>query len=188
MAHFAGFSSNLGTSDTVFALSFREAVVSLVFFLLIIPAPARSFAEQDAQDNPRSGLSEDLFFAVLGEANMNARRGAAAGGGLAIGFGDGTAFGGKFLFSGRGGPLTVTEAALFFRGYLPSLRGRRGFFAQGEAGTSIVHEKGRRPGDFCGGLTLGWRFLFRDRWFVEPYVRAGYPFIAGGGIGAGIRR
>jgi hypothetical protein len=180
----------------------RPIPVIPVFLLLMIVPAAGSFASpedaarprsvavsepRNSQGNPRSGLSEDLFFTALGEANMNARRGAAGAGGLAVGFGDGTAFGGKFLFSGNGGPLTVAEAAFFFRCYLPSFRGRRGFFAQAEAGGSVIHEKGRWPGDFCGGLVLGWRFLFGDRWFLEPYVRAGYPFIAGGGVGAGLR-
>jgi hypothetical protein len=131
--------------------------------------------------------AEDLFVTALGEANLNARSGAAGGGGLAIGFGDGTAFGGRFLLSG-GRPLRVLEAGLFFRCYLPSFRGHEGFFAQGELGNSIVYGEGRWTGDFYGGLALGWRFMFGNHWYLEPFVRGGYPFIAGGGIGVGFRR
>jgi hypothetical protein len=132
-------------------------------------------------------LFEDLFFAALAEASLNARHGPAGGGGLAVGFGDGTAFGGKFLFNGGGDSLRVLEAAFFFRCYLPSLRGHQGFFAQGEFGNTIMYEGGRWMGDYYGGLILGWRFLFGNHWYVEPVLRAGYPFIAGGGVAAGFR-
>jgi hypothetical protein len=135
----------------------------------------------------RSELPEDLFFAALAETSLNARRGMAGGGGAAVGFGDGTAFGGKFLFNGGGDTLRVLEAAFFLRCYLPSLRGHRGFFAQGEFGSSVMREGDQWMGDFYGGLTLGWRFLFGDHWYVEPAIRAGYPFIAGGGVAAGFR-
>jgi hypothetical protein len=51
----------------------------------------------------------------------------------------------------------------------------------------MMYEGGRWTGTFLGGLTLGWRFLFGDHWYAEPVLRAGYPFIAGGGIAAGFR-
>jgi hypothetical protein len=153
--------------------------VLLCLFPLIL-LPARSLAEQPAE-------REDLFFTALGMASLNARSGAAGGGGLAAGFGDGTALGLKFLFSGSGDPLRVLETALFFRCYLPSFRGHQGLFAQAELGSSIMYGENRRWGDFYGGLAVGWRFLFQDRWYLEPVLQAGYPFIAGGGIGAGFR-
>jgi hypothetical protein len=179
---------SLCTSAAKFLAVRRSRIAAFCLFFLALPA-VRVFAEQNAHTMPHgeSVEREEIFFAALGEASLNARSGLAGGGGGAIGFGDGTAFGFKFLFNGGEGPLRVLEAVLFFRCYLPSLRGNEGFFAQAEFGNSIIHEGDRWPGDFYGGLTLGWRFLFRDRWFLEPALRAGYPFITGGGVGVGIR-
>jgi hypothetical protein len=37
------------------------------------------------------------------------------------------------------------------------------------------------------GVMLGRRFLLGGRWYVEPYLRAGYPYVAGAGASAGFR-
>jgi hypothetical protein len=34
---------------------------------------------------------------------------------------------------------------------------------------------------------LGWRFLFGGHFFIEPAVRAGYPYFAVAGLSAGAR-
>jgi hypothetical protein len=43
-----------------------------------------------------------------------------------------------------------------------------------------------RYGRISAGLTFGWRFLFGNLFFAEPYIRAGYPYIAGAGVSAGV--
>jgi len=41
-------------------------------------------------------------------------------------------------------------------------------------------------GSVSAGLTFGWRFLFGKLFFAEPYFRAGYPYIVGAGVSAGV--
>jgi len=43
-----------------------------------------------------------------------------------------------------------------------------------------------RWGRASAGLTFGWRFLFGKLFFVEPHIRAGYPYIAGAGVSGGM--
>jgi hypothetical protein len=125
---------------------------------------------------------------VTAEGTVNARAWGAFGGGLALGWDiNGTTLGVRTACSVNGGPLRVMEALLTFRLYLPSLRGRGGFFAQLEAGPSFILEEGYLTAAVSAGLAAGRRFLLGRRWFVEPFVRAGYPFIAGAGVGAGLR-
>ena len=41
------------------------------------------------------------------------------------------------------------------------------------------------PADVIGfstGIAAGWRFPMGKRWYIEPSVRAGYPYIAGAGV------
>jgi len=42
-------------------------------------------------------------------------------------------------------------------------------------------------GTVSAGLTFGWRFNFGKLFFAEPYIRAGYPYIVGAGVSAGVR-
>jgi len=41
-------------------------------------------------------------------------------------------------------------------------------------------------GRVSAGATFGWRFLFGKVFFAEPYIRAGYPYLAGAGVSAGV--
>jgi len=41
-------------------------------------------------------------------------------------------------------------------------------------------------GRVSAGLAFGWRFLLGKLLFAEPYIRAGYPYIAGAGVSAGV--
>jgi len=42
-------------------------------------------------------------------------------------------------------------------------------------------------GIFNAGFGFGWRFIFVNRFFVEPNIRIGYPYFFGIGVSAGIR-
>jgi hypothetical protein len=126
--------------------------------------------------------------AFTAEGTMNARSWGAFGGGLLLGCDiNGTMLGLRAACSVNGAPMRVLENLLFFRLYLPSLRGREGFFAQLEAGPCLIFERGHVVGAVTAGLAAGWRFPLGRRWFVEPFVRAGYPFIAGAGVGTGMK-
>ncbi|MCL2557237.1 MAG: OmpA family protein [Treponema sp.] len=50
-------------------------------------------------------------------------------------------------------------------------------------GADVTMTRGSVLADFTAGLTIP----ISDRWFIEPSIRAGYPFIAGASLTAGIR-
>ena len=63
-------------------------------------------------------------------------------------------------------------------------------FVQGGAGllavyrgSDVTYTRGSVLADITGGITIP----LNDRWHIEPSVRAGYPFIVGAGLTAGIR-
>ena len=121
-------------------------------------------------------------------------KGPALGGGFMLGMGDGVSIGFKTLVAGslEAQSLMSVELALFLRAYPLSANVPRGFFAQAEAG-AVLHagddplalpaETGR--GVF--GISAGWRFWLGNHWYIEPYIRGGYPYIIGGGVCAGLR-
>jgi hypothetical protein len=140
-----------------------------------------------ARDNPG-----DFFFAPLGEALMYSREGVSIGGGFSAGFGEGAALGIRLLYAQDAEQLAVLEAVFFLRFYLPRLEGAAGPFAQLNIGTALFGRE--KPPSFpaeagivSAGLALGWRFPLGSRWYIEPALRAGYPYIAGGGLSAGFR-
>jgi len=63
------------------------------------------------------------------------------------------------------------------------LTGGPAFFFDKEEGVTMPAHWGR----VSAGATFGWRFLFGKLFFVEPYIRAGYPYIAGAGVSGGIQ-
>ena len=65
--------------------------------------------------------------------------------------------------------------------YLQLAAGPALFFDK-EEGASIPAEWGT----VSAGLTFGWRFFFGKFLFVEPYIRAGYPYIVGAGVSGGV--
>jgi hypothetical protein len=51
-------------------------------------------------------------------------------------------------------------------------------------GAFTVH---KGAGRLSAGLSAGWRFPLGTRWYLEPALRAGYPYIAGAELSAGFR-
>jgi hypothetical protein len=126
-------------------------------------------------------------FAALGvEANSNTREGAAFGGSLSGGVDLDNQFslGLKAAFSSNMDTITALETAALFRYYLPLKFS--GLFAQAELGAVIFFENDSSYPAFLGGAAFGWRFNFYKNWYIEPYVRGGYPFIWGAGVLAGL--
>lgn len=76
------------------------------------------------------------------------------------------------------------ENRIFGRWYFVSTKGVE-FFFQGDAGLLITLQpldplKSR--GAPSGGFTLGSRVSLPGGWYLEPYVRGGYPYIGGAGL------
>jgi hypothetical protein len=125
-------------------------------------------------------------FAGLGmEINGNTRDGAALGGGFSAGLEINSefSFGLKTAVSSNLDTITSLETAGLFRYYLPFKFS--GLFAQAELGSVIFFEnRGSYPA-FLGSIAFGWRNDFIKNWYLEPYVRLGYPFVWGAGFLAG---
>ncbi|MDR2536495.1 MAG: hypothetical protein LBD29_10750 [Treponema sp.] len=84
---------------------------------------------------------------------------------------------------------TVIEPEIFGRWYFLSFAFGGSLFLQGDLGMSLLVEKSNSEPRFLAGITTGFRYFFgrtRD-YFVEPYVKGGYPFIIGFGLKAGCR-
>ena len=137
-------------------------------------------------------FSQDSHKTAIGlglEFNMNSRAEKAAAGGGIIGFdfnlipslAAGVTFGASHDFRN-----TVTlEPAAMFRWYFLN-KDNLGLFAQADLGVSLVLDDGLSP-KFLGGLRAGMRIPAGANFYVEPFVRGGYPFLIGAGVMAGIR-
>ena len=130
---------------------------------------------------------DNLFAGAGAEANANTRKGMAAGGVLSLGADINKIFsaGLNMTFSHNFSTVFTLEPRAFFRYYLPL--GINGFFAQAELGTALFFEDGSAYPAFSGGLAAGWRCFVNEKFYIEPYVRGGYPFIWGIGFTAGMR-
>jgi len=153
-----------------------KAVLAIVLLLPCLPAFAGD---------------QIMSLGLAPEWNMNSRENFAGGLGLHFDynfpiagacFAAGVAAGASTNFSGIG---TVEPGALF-RWYFPG-GGYAGGFLQADLGTSLILESGGVTPLFLGGLRGGYRFPIGGMFYIEPYGRAGYPFMFGIGATAGIR-
>ena len=84
------------------------------------------------------------------------------------------------------------EVAVFMRFFIFRSHAESGLFVQLNAGgVAFVRDEAislpTDIGSLSAFLTAGWRFLFGSRFFIEPTVRAGYPYTIGTGISGGVR-
>jgi hypothetical protein len=132
----------------------------------------------------------DGFFAGIdAETAANTRKGAALGGGLQLGvdMNEKFAAGINLSLTSDFDIITTVETSVFFR-YYPALPFHiSGIFAQIQAGIVTFFEGDKTLSTFLGGLAAGWQFEFGEDFYVEPFLRAGYPFIWGAGVTLGIR-
>ena len=140
----------------------------------------------------QSGEESNFFIAPLAEIIGYSRKGPAYGGGISFGMGEEVGVGFRLLYTTAAESFNTLEIAAFFRVFPLGLDEGSGFFVQIITGQSI-HARERVPtspsesGTFSAGLGAGWRFALDNHWYVEPAVRAGYPYIAGAGVSAGLR-
>ena len=159
------------------------AAFSLFFFLV----PCSFLSARDT--------SPGFFIAPLAEVSGYGREGLGYGGGLTLGMGDGVSIGFRLLYTGETGEerINALELAIFIRFYPFSSNVPIGLFFQIESGAVIISPNGEsaisseKKGSFVAGIAVGWRFPFGSRWYIEPAIRAGYPFIAGAGVSIGFR-
>jgi hypothetical protein len=133
---------------------------------------------------------EGFFIAPAAEVSLFSVEKAAFGAGLAFGYDGRVTAGYRVLCFVDPDGLATLELFLFFRVYLPPGR-HDGFFIQAGVGPSIFARDGAlfppKASSTSAGVTLGWRFLLGKYFYIEPALRAGYPYIAGAGVSAGFR-
>jgi hypothetical protein len=133
---------------------------------------------------------EGFFIAPAAEVSLFSVEEAAFGAGLAFGYDGRATLGYRALFFADPDGLATLELHLFFRVYLPPDR-RDGFFIQAGVGPSVFARNGAlfppKVNSTSAGVGLGWRFMLGKYFYIEPALRAGYPYIAGAGVSAGFR-
>ena len=141
-------------------------VFIILFFFLAIPICA----------------GEDFFVAPLGEAAGFGWDGLSYGGGFTLGCGDGAAIGIRCLYAQDSYNFIAMELQCFLRMYF-SLNANTGPFVQISAGPVIYADTIPALsgyGTISAGLGAGWRFPVGKHWYIEPAIRAGYPYLIGG--------
>ncbi|MDR1126942.1 MAG: hypothetical protein LBL06_02315 [Treponema sp.] len=165
----------------------------ILFFMVIIFFPAGKACAQSK--------AVQLGFGF--EGNMNTAHGGAFGRSISV---DIQLF--KYIVNGVALTIsddferfTAIEPETFVRYYLPlnsipALREKAlfnikdgGFFVQGDLGVSI--DMGLTTNvtpRLLGGLTMGLRYLYKDGdYYIEPFLKTGYPFLFGGGLRFGCK-
>jgi len=87
----------------------------------------------------------------------------------------------RYYFMGGAPSVASGETRPSAGPYLQLTGGPVLFFDKAEGMTMPAHW-----GRVSAGLTFGWRFLFGKLFFVEPHIRAGYPYLAGVGVSGGM--
>jgi len=163
-------------------MKYRYFVILIIFIFL----PNVLSAQADREK------SDDFFISAGGGTLMYGFDSIAYGGGLMFGYGSGMAMALSTSFYVNAENLSILEFNFILRFYLTGAGSYKGPFLQFMGGPSIINRSGNfslpsLTGTINAGLCGGWRFLFNDRWFIEPSVRGGYPFIVGAGISSGVR-
>jgi len=154
------------------------------------------FLDLDAKahrvDLAQNEHGEKRFAAGAGvELNLNARDTVAMGFPFSFDYNLPTAaapfaVGANVIVSSGFAGATVLETAASFRWYFLGSK-HVGFFTQADLGAYLIFEDEKTHPLFLGGLRGGYRLPFGSMFYVDPYVRLGYPFVFGFGALAGIR-
>jgi hypothetical protein len=91
----------------------------------------------------------------------------------------------KAGYSSNFSAIDTLEMAALGRWYFLS-REKSRLFVHLELGADLILYEEKIYPAFLGGLGAGWRFHL-GRWYLEPALRLGYPYIWGGGLGFGYR-
>jgi hypothetical protein len=146
----------------------------------------------------QAAVREDLWVCPVLESGWYGVSRMAVGGGAALGYGDGLAFGLKAVYWNDLKELRALELNFLARFYCFSMTGAEifghsGLFIQFNGGP-VIFARGENtiavPSEtvtISAGLSLGWRFLPGRYLFIEPCIRGGYPYITGAGLSAGAR-
>jgi hypothetical protein len=186
---------------------FGKAFLALFILLSGIPAFSQSLAaigdpaaNGQADINESSSETDELTEFVPKKGDLWISPGvemamfdnALIGYSLAIGYGKGASVGIKASYYSKTDGLSILELAFLLRFYLSGTSAYSGPFLQLSGGPTLISICGNldfpsETGVLSGGISFGWRFLFIDRFFIEPSIRGGYPYMFGAGLSGGIR-
>ena len=158
-----------------------------LFLIIIVLLPASTAF---AQKNTDRG---ELWICPGAETAMFTYSGMAYGGSVAFGYSRGATVGLKASYLIDIDGLSTLELNILFRLYFIKSMRNAGPFIQLMGGPVFCIEEGDSliiPADFgtiSAGLCLGWRIPLGERWFIEPSVRGGHPYLVGAGLFAGLR-
>jgi len=157
----------------------------IAIFLLLVALPLSAQEET---------VREDFWFSLGGEVALYSPTSVSYGLNLAVAYGSGTSMGIKAAwFFDHDGNLNVMEINFLFRLYFFGKTANYGPFIHLEGGPAIFFDREEtvslpaRIGMVNLGAVFGWRFLLGENFFIEPYVRGGYPYLVGAGVLAGMR-
>jgi hypothetical protein len=142
------------------------------------------------EENFESG---DFWLCPGAEAAMYTPYGYSYGAGFALGYGRGSSIGLKTVWFFENDGISVLEINCLLRFYFFGKKAYSGPFLQILAGPALFFSRASgvslpsKVGIFTFGGSFGWRFLIFNRVFIEPSVRAGYPYLLGAGLSAGMR-
>lgn len=100
--------------------------------------------------------------------------------------------GGKFIFSfdalEKENKNFTIEPLAFARWYIVSPTGEpsAGLFTEGQVGAELIVINSKLRAALSAGAVVGYRFVIK-RFYVEPTLRVGYPYLFGIGCGCGVR-
>ncbi|GBU29537.1 hypothetical protein R84B8_03109 [Treponema sp. R8-4-B8] len=181
---------------------------------LVMEDPSPSFPEQEEVQTPQQAENKtpkenvtekitedadltkpekqkDLFVALFAEGVGYSRKNGALGGGIVFGGSlDGKGIGLRLLYAQDAENFIFLEALAHVRFYLSPKKDNTGIFLQAEGGIVFFsYEKFQFTGYLSpvGGISAGWRFMMNKNWYIEPFVRVGYPYIFGAGFSTGFR-
>ena len=177
---------------------FKEGQLVKIFYAFFLLLAFSAFAQNtpgvEASATPGAEAAaprQELFFiAPLAEAAGYSYDSVAYVGGLTIGAGSGTAIGIKLLYFTDPENFVFMELLVFLRFYFFGTQASTGPFLQLIGGPVIYADNSLAPsgyGNFSAGLGAGWRIPLGSHFYIEPAIRAGYPYIVGGGISTGVR-
>ena len=130
----------------------------------------------------------------IAEANKNSVSGVSPAGGISFDYSLTRKFslGGKALVSydafEKDNTIYAIEPLGFVRWYVVSPSGEpsAGLFVEGQGGMELLLVNSDFKTSLSAGFSLGFR-IPSGNFYFEPYIRGGYPYMFGAGIGAGFR-
>ena len=148
-------------------------------------------ANLNAQENQHETSRRAFFAAPVIETVWYGRKPPSIGLGFALGSEDRVSLGlkGMYAIPLAEEDFTTIEITFFFRVYLSEAAS--GFFAQLTYGSSIFLGDSAvslpaEGGLISIGITAGMRLPLGSRFFIEPYIRGGYPYYGGIGLSTGV--